>query len=218
MKSAVCMILMGVCAFAQAPPPAAPPKEAPAAETTKGMPPRANPVEYQAQAVLGPVTLAAEFSGHGINTEQKALTTEEYVVVEVGVFGAPGTRVRLSAEDFSLRINGKKNAESTQPFLTIRPTLKDPEWEPPINTKKSQTSVGDEGGGKGEPPPEPPKMPFAERRAMEQRVLKMTLPEGDRATPVAGLIFFSYRGKITSLKSLELVYNGPAGKASLNLH
>jgi hypothetical protein len=78
---------------------------------------------------------------------------------------------------------------------------------------------GDEGGGgnKNDPPPEPPKMPFPERRAMEQRVLKMTMPEGDRATPVAGLIFFSYRGKVQNIKSLELLYNGPAGKATLNL-
>jgi len=204
---------MGLCAFAQTPA-----KEAPPAEVTKGMPPRATPVDYQAQAVLGPVTLAAEFSGHGINTENSALTTEDYVVVEVGVFGTPGTHVKLSADDFQLRINGKKNAETTQPFLTIRPTLKDPEWEPPIK-QKSKNSVGaDAGGGQGDPPPEPPKMPFAERRAMEQRVLKMTMPEGDRATPVAGLLFFSYRSKVSSIKSLELIYTGPAGKASLNLH
>ena len=76
---------------------------------------------------------------------------------------------------------------------------------------------GDEGGNKGDPPPEPPKMPFAERRAMEQRVLKKTLPEGDRATPVAGLLFFSYRGKIEKINKLELLYTGPAGKASLDL-
>jgi len=183
------------------------------------MPPRATPVDYMAQAAAGEVTIAAEFTGHGINTPQGALTTEDYVVVELGLFGAPGSRVKLSAEDFTLRINGKKNPQSAEPFGVIRASLKDPEWEPPINNKsKSKTSMGgDEGGNKGDPPPEPPKMPFAERRVMEQRVLKMTLPEGDRATPVAGLIFFSYRGKVQSIKSLELLYNGPAGKATLNL-
>src|SRR5690349_7127693 len=108
MKIALCTIAMGLYAFAQAPAPAA--KEG--APEMKGMPPRATPVDYQAQAVLGPITLAADFSGHGINTETSALTMEEYVVVEVGVFGAPGTRVKLSADDFQLRINGKKNAET----------------------------------------------------------------------------------------------------------
>ena len=219
MKTAVCITALSLCAFAQTPPAAGGARRKAAADMTKGMPPRATPVDYMAQAVAGDVTIAAEFTGHGINTPQGALTTEDYVVVELGLFGAPGSRVKLSAEDFTLRINGKKNAQSAEPFGVIRASLKDPEWEPPINNKsKSKTSMGgDEGGNKGDPPPEPPKMPFAERRVMEQRVLKMTLPEGDRATPVAGLIFFSYRGKVQSIKSLELLYNGPAGKATLNL-
>jgi len=226
MKTAVCFTALSLCAFAQTPPaaPATTPgtPQAPAVDATRGMPPRATPVDYTAQAVVGPITIAAEFSGHGINTPQGALTTEDYVVVELGIFGAAGSRVKLSAEDFTLRINGKKNPQSSEPFGVIRPSLKDPEWEPPINTKsKSKTSMaggGDEGGGnKNDPPPEPPKMPFPERRAMEQRVLKMTMPEGDRATPVAGLIFFAYRGKVQNIKTLELLYNGPAGKASLNL-
>ena len=52
---------------------------------------------------------------------------------------------------------------------------------------------------------------------MEQKVQKATLPEGDRALPVAGLIFFQYHGKTQSIKSLELIYDGPAGKATLML-
>lgn len=223
MKTAVCVTALCLCASAQTPPAAPASAQASALEATKGMPPRANPVDYTAQAVAGPVTIAAEFSGHGINTPQGALTTEDYVVVELGIFGAAGSRVKLSAEDFTLRINGKKTPQPAEPFGVIRASLKDPEWEPPINTKsQSKTGVsgsGDQGGGgKNDPPPEPPKMPFPERRAMEQRVLKMTMPEGDRATPVAGLIFFAYRGKVQNIKSLELLYSGPAGKATLNLH
>ena len=60
-------------------------------------------------------------------------------------------------------------------------------------------------------------MTFPERRAMEQKVQKATLPEGDRALPVAGLIFFQYGGKTKGIKSLELIYSGPAGKATLTL-
>ena len=227
MKNVVCITALSlcatVCALSQTPPAAPATPQTPPLETAKGMPPRATPVDYMAQAVAGPITIAAEFTGHGINTTQGALTTEDYVVVELGIFSTGGARVKLSAEDFTLRINGKKQAQPAEPFLVIRPSLKDPEWEPPINNKsKSKTGMtgggGDEGGGnKNDPPPEPPKMPFPERRAMEQRVLKMTMPEGDRATPVAGLIFFSYRGKVQNIKSLELLYNGPAGKATLNL-
>jgi hypothetical protein len=52
---------------------------------------------------------------------------------------------------------------------------------------------------------------------MAQRVQKAALPEGDRTLPQAGLIFFQYRGKTQSIHSIELIYVGPAGKATLTL-
>jgi hypothetical protein len=52
---------------------------------------------------------------------------------------------------------------------------------------------------------------------MQQRVQKTALPEGDRALPQAGLIFFPYRGKVDKIRSIELVYAGPAGTATLAL-
>jgi hypothetical protein len=52
---------------------------------------------------------------------------------------------------------------------------------------------------------------------MAQRVQKASLPEGDRPLPQAGLIFFQYGGKTESIRSLELIYDGPAGKATLKL-
>ena len=33
--------------------------------------------------------------------------------------------------------------------------------------------------------------------------------------PVAGLVFFPYRGKDTSIHAVELIYSGAAGKATL---
>jgi hypothetical protein len=35
--------------------------------------------------------------------------------------------------------------------------------------------------------------------------------------PQAGLLFFEHRGETKKIKSLDLVYSGPAGKASLSL-
>jgi hypothetical protein len=52
---------------------------------------------------------------------------------------------------------------------------------------------------------------------MAQRVQKAVLPEGDRALPQAGLLFFSYRGKPQGIRSIELLYSGPAGKVTLPL-
>jgi hypothetical protein len=185
---------------------------------TKGLPPRATPADYQAQAKAGTVTIAAEFKGHSVPTAQATFTTEDFVVVETALFGPPEARLKLSNDDFSLRINGKKAALLDQPYAVVFKSLKDPEWQPPAPTEaKSKTSFG--GGGKGaqDGPPPVVHMPIALQRAMEQQVQKAALPEGDRALAQAGLIFFQYRGKAEGIHSIELIYSGAAGQATLTL-
>src|SRR5947209_3194603 len=106
---------------AQTPP--VPPKQAP------GIPPRTTPAEYQSQGKVGELTLAAEFKGHSVATpEGSPLLSEDYVVVEVGLYGPPEARTTLSAGDFSLRVNGKKAALPSQPAGMVTGSLKDPEW------------------------------------------------------------------------------------------
>ena len=184
----------------------------------KGMPPRSTPGDYQAQAPAGAVTIAAEFMGHSVPRPEGSLSTEDYVVVETGLFGPPDARIKLSLEDFSLRINGKKTPLTSQPYGLVAKSLKDPEWAPPVPPEsKSKTSFGGAGQGDSNSPPAPVHVPIELQRAMAQHVQKASLPEGDRALPVAGLIFFQYRGKAQSIHSIELIYAGAAGKATLTL-
>jgi hypothetical protein len=199
--------------------PEEPKQETQAANESKGMPPRASPSDYQAQAHAGPVTIAADFAGHSVTTMDAVYSSEDYVVVEVAFFGAGGGRLNVSAENFTLKLKDKKNALPSQPFGYLTRSLKDPEWQPPEEDqeeKKSKTGINTGGGG-GNEPKVVPKMPLELRRKMEQRVFKSVLPEGDRALPVAGLIFFQYRGKAQNMKGMELVYSGPAGTVSLPL-
>src|SRR3982074_151820 len=185
---------------------------------TKGLPPRAAPGDYQSQAQAGAVTIAAEFTGHSLPTLEGPLTTEDYVAVETALFGAVGAQIKISVEDFSLRVNGKKTPLSSQPYGAILTSLKDPEWvppEPPAPKSKSSIGGGGQGPGDSSGPPAPAKIPIAVQRAMAQRVQRASLPAGDRALPQAGLIFFQYRGK--NVQSIELLYEGPAGKATLKL-
>src|SRR4029077_11351243 len=148
----------------------------------KGMPPRTTPADYQAHAQAGTVTVAAEFRGHSVPTLEGTLSTEDYVVIETGLFGSPDARIKLSSEDFSLRINGKKAPLPSQPYGLVVGSVKDPEWEPPAPTaSKSKTSVG--GSGKGaqgdaNTPPAPVKVPIEVQRAMAKSVQKGVLPEG----------------------------------------
>ena len=208
-------VLMAACVQGQDTPARSAPVE------SKGLPPRATPADYQAQAKAGAVTIAAEFKGHAVPTAQGPLTTEDFVVVEMGLFGAPDARMKISADDFSLRVNGKKAALPTRPFGMILSSVKDPEWIPPEPVKsKSKTSLGGGGGGggdQGDAPPPPPKVPFEVQRAMAQRVQKATLAEGDRTLPQAGLVYFQYRGAVKGIRSVELVYDGLAGKVTLAL-
>jgi hypothetical protein len=198
-----------------------PPNKEAQINEAKGMPARATPAEYQAQAKAGEVTIAAEFMGHAVPTPEATLSTDDYVVVEVGFFGPPEARTKLSSGDFSLRINGKKAGKllPSQPYALVFKSLKDPEWAPPVQEEsKSKTTFGGVGRGSGDSgAPAPVHMPFELQRAMQLRVQRAALPEGDRALPVAGLIFFEHRGKTENLHSIELIYDGAAGKATLAL-
>jgi len=133
----------------------------------------------------------------------------------VAFYGAENARLQLSFHDFSLRINGKKTPLPGQPYALVG--VKDPEWNPPKPPEKSKTSFGGGGGGESSDPPPVVKVPLELQRAMAQRVKKATLAEGDRPLPQAGLVYFSYGGKIESLRSMELIYSGPAGKATIAL-
>jgi len=184
------------------------------------LPPRATPADYQAQAQVGGMTIAAEFVGHFVPTLQGNLTTEDYVVVETGMFGPPEAHIKLFLGDFSLRINGKKTALPGQPYGMVIKSLKDPDWEPPAaaeSSSKSKTNITGGGGGQSKDPPAPVHIPIEVQRAMQQRIQKASLPEGDRTVPVAGLIFFQYSGRTQGIRSIELIYNGSAGHVTLEL-
>src|SRR5579875_389515 len=80
----------------------------PHASEIKGMPPRATPGDYPAHMQVGSITIAAEFAGHSVPRPADPLSTDDYVVVETGIFGPTGAHVTLSPDQFSLRINDKK--------------------------------------------------------------------------------------------------------------
>jgi hypothetical protein len=189
----------------------------------QGLPPRTAPSDYPAQAKMGAITLAGEFAGHGVPTPDGPLSSDSYVVVEVAFFGPAGTRLAISFNDFSLRINGKKNATPGEPYERVGTSVKDPEWAPPEKPEKGGgggilSSGGGGGGGGNDTSKEPPRPPAELRRAWAQRVKKAALADGERALPQDGLLYFSYGGNAKSIRSLELIYAGAAGKATLTLH
>jgi hypothetical protein len=208
--------LLVAALYAVAQPQSAPGPKHP--DEVKGMPPRAAPADYPSHAQAGAVTLAAEFLGHSIPRPEGPLESEDYVAIEVGIYGPQGARLTMSRNDFSLRLNGKKNPLPSQPFGMVAGSLKDPSWDPPDKKEeKSKSGISTGGGADSNEPPPPVHVPIELRRAMAQYVEKASIPEGDRPLPEAGLLFFQYRGKVNHLRSIELTYSGPAGKATLDL-
>ncbi len=211
----ILIALAATCLLAQDPDPAKKPPTVDARSTA----PRAAPTDYISQGKAATITIGAEFSGHVVNTPEGQYNHEDFVCVEVAIYGSsPDARLALSYANFSLRINGKKPQEA-QPYETVFHNLKDPEWVPPDAPEKAgKTQVGSGGGTDiNAPPPVAPKMPFPMQRAMEIRVQKAALTEGDLPLPQAGLLFFHYGGKVSNIHSLELVYSGPGGKATFAL-
>lgn len=170
---------------------------------------RSGPIDYQAQAKAGDYTIAADFVAHAVPTPAGTFTSEDYVAVEVAFYGPANSKLTIAFSDFSLKINDRKMPIPGQPNGAALRGLSDPEWQPPkVEDDKSKRQPGD-------PPPATPKMPFERRRAMEQKVKRAAIPEGERVLPVAGLVFFPYRGKDESIHNLKLYYNGAAGSATL---
>src|SRR5580658_614676 len=197
------------------------PGKDPQANEARGVPPRSAPGDYQAHATVGTVTIAAEFLGHSVPRPEGApLTNEDYVAVEIAFFGAPDAHLKLSVDDFSLRVNEKKVPVPGQPVGVVFRSLKDPDWEDANaldqkDKEKSNTSISTGGQGQGKEPPAPVHMPLPLQRVINQHVQKVSLPLGDRALPQAGLVLFPHRGKVESIHSLELTYAGPAGTVTM---
>ena len=210
-----------LCVCAQTPnaPPAAPVQTVGGTiNEPQGLPPRTAPSDYPVQARLGAITLAAEFAGHGVPTLDGPLSSDSYVVVEVAFFGPAGTRLPISFNDFSLRINNKKNGTRAEPYEQVGTSVKDPEWAPPEKPEKGGGGIlGVGGGGNNDTSKEPPRPPAELRRAWAQRVKRAALADGERALPQDGLLYFSYGGNLKNIRSLELIYAGAAGKAALTL-
>jgi hypothetical protein len=199
-------------------PPIPPPPAVHVLDTAEGLAPRMSPRDYITMGKAGDVVIGAEFDRHAVPARELTLNTEDFVVVEVGLYGPPGAKLNISLDDFSLRINGKKNVLHSQPYGRVLGSIKDPQWAPPDQAKeKSKTSLGTGGGQDAGSPPPVFHPPFELQRAWNVHTQKATLPLGERPLPQAGLLFFQYRGKADNLDSVDLYYDGAAGRVTIPL-
>jgi hypothetical protein len=189
------------------------------------------------------VTFAADYLVRTIPVPGGVLVSKGYLVVDVAVFGPRSTS--LSPAYFLLRLNGSKAAILAQPAFIVANSL-DYRRADPGETGEGLTVSASRGNagitigppqnprnGKQVPDPNARNTP-PERRVPEtpnpyiidkappdatphEQVEMAGLPSGDIQLPISGAVFFAYTGKPESLKTIELLYDGPAGKVTLKL-
>lgn len=197
------------------------------------VPPKENAAAYPAQAALGNYTLAAEYMVHSIPVPGGNIITEDYLVIEAAFFGPRYSQLSLSAEQFMLRVNGEKTPRLTQSPGIVAASVKYPEREqrrtltlgagPVIFGQPRNTGRFPGDPNESRPVPQvsqPPNPAGVEREPpppVDEQIQLAAFRSGERELPTAGELFFPFKGKTKSIKSLELLYDGPAGKITVKL-
>lgn len=200
-----------------------------------GTTPKTNPSEYPAQVRLGSTVYGVEYMVRSIGSDKQTFITEDYLVVEVALFPDKGTSTSVDMRNFTLRLNGKKSALLAQTPGIVGASLKYPDWNRQTGVIAS-AGAGDRGIILGRPTeverfpgdprpsqrrlPRGPEAPTVERPEQEPVdypaiVVKMALPEGPIKYPVSGYLYFPHRGKLESIRKVELLIGGGAGEPAV---
>jgi hypothetical protein len=190
--------------------------------------PKADDYEVHAQAPNA--AIGAEFTVHSFSRGEQSFLAEDYLVVEVALFPPKGETIEVGNAQFALRINGRKQLLQPQPPTMVVASLEHPEWEQPGAHTEVGASAGNIGGVMGVPPrntnpfpgspppagtrPPPVEIPKDNPSGLPKEppvkvgelLLATALVEGPHHAATSGFLYFPFRGKIGSIKTLELIY------------
>lgn len=187
---------------------------------------------YEVKTPLGDHTLAADYLVRTFGGEN-AFFTEEFLIVEAALFGPRGKPVKIETRNFQLRLNGKPK----ETILAAAPSMvgsaiKWSDWALRRNLE-AYGGVGDAGVSVGQPRPQSrfPGDPSARGQgpsvtSTDENVISkdpgraavyFAMPDGEFTLPLSGLLYFSWNGKPSKLKSVELLYKGALGEFTLKL-
>lgn len=197
--------------------------------------------DYPVHADVGTLSIGAEYLVHSIPAHSQTFFARDYLVVDVAVFPGRQEPVEIGNNTFTLRINGKKEVIFRDTPGFVAASLTYPDWEQ-HRQAEVQAGVGDAGVTIGRPPvigrfpgdptprqsrlPPALKAPTPEEssgieqdapQSVDEALAQVALPDGPVSKPVAGYLFFHYRGKAKSIKSVDLLYEGKQGSVTLKL-
>jgi hypothetical protein len=199
-----------------------------------GTHPKPSEQDYPAHIKAEKVSVGAEFMVHSFSNGRDSYIAKDYLVVEVALFPVKGQTLAVEAGQFTLLVNGRKQALASQAPEFVAASLKYPDWETRPRAQASAGPVifgapapverfpGDPSARTGPMPPrapqddpsglgkEPPVTP-------DELAVQTALPDGQYHDPVSGYLYFAWRGKTKSIRSLTLEFTGPAGEVTLPL-
>jgi hypothetical protein len=189
------------------------------------------PEDYSAHAASGATAIGADYLVHSIPAHSQTFFARDYLVFEVALFPSRDEPIEITTNTFTLRINGKKEIIYRNSPGFVAASLKYPDWE---QHPQSAVQVGPVILG---PPPavgrfpddpnqtrRPPKSPTPGESAgidrddpatPDEAVARYALPDGRIEKPISGYIYFHFRAKPKSVKSLDLIYADNAGSVTL---
>ena len=190
--------------------------------------------DYPTHISLPGLEIGAEYLVHSIPGETGFYFAKDYLVVDVGVFSSTREGVTVKNDQFSLRINDGKLVLSPASPGTVAGALKYPDWE---NQRAATVqagpviygtppTVGRFPGDQRAPPPvprpveDPPNPSGTEPQApksIDESIASIALSEGPTNKTAKGCLFFRFSGKMKSIRSLDLVYDGGGGRAKATI-
>jgi len=188
----------------------------------QGTTPKHDASEYPVQARAGEVAIGAEFMIHSFSRGEATYFAPDYLVVEIAFFPPKDATLALDLANFSLRINDRKPIPAESPSL-VAAYIEHPEWRD-LPQARGSVGMGDKTVIFGPPPvqqpfpvpnapPLPPRIPHgdpnvpaADRDRPGELVVETALPPGEHRGPVSGYLYFAYKGKVKSIRSVDLLY------------
>lgn len=206
-----------------------------------GTDPKPKASDYPVHTAVSNVSIGAEYLVRSFSGRNQTFFARDHLVVEIAVYPPSGQSLKVSSGQFTLRIN-KKDLILPQAPEFLAAGFRYPDWEQRPSLE-AIGGVGDAGVIIGRPEsrerfpgdprpgqtrlPPPPRAPAPDDRSglekqppprADEVVVEAALPEGEVSSPAAGYLYFPYKGKTKSIRSLELLYRGPSGAATLRLY
>lgn len=211
-----------------------------------GIRPRAGVADYPSQQKTDAAAVGAAVipSSEAKKIFAADLRSAGYVVIEVGVFPAPGQDVDLSALDFTLQPEPNSFAERTADVgAIVAAAVKDPSsaiegegtdvsvttgvsvehasYPDPVTGRRTGTTVIGEGVGVGVGPsgqtPFPPQNSGPTRYQLDQELHAKALPEATITAPVAGYLYFPKPSKNSKHGPWVLQWDTAGGRVNIRL-